>query len=166
MKNTFASILLVAVSLSFLACAKKNEDRLPAQKPDQILAFEVGNNFQNGPQTHVVVMNLTPGSEHTKRIHFRAPRMGTFSLSETNYGIGTGCTNDQPTPNGDYEATFSYMLKDPRTNQFTLPPVQGTSNNLVTSLQMNPGDELMVTMKIKGLSTCEMLEILLSAVFQ
>jgi hypothetical protein len=166
MKKTSALISVVALSLSLIACGKKNEDRQPAQDPDQILSFQVSNSFQNPIRTNVVVTDVTPTSTHSKRLHFRAPRNGTFSLSETNYASGTGCTSPNPTPNGDYEATFEYMLKDPRTNQFNLPVVRGTSNNLVTSLQMNGGDELMVTMKIKGLSSCQLLEIYLSAVFQ
>jgi hypothetical protein len=166
MKKTSALISIVVLSLSFIGCAKKNEDRLPAQDPDQILAFQVSNSFQHPVRTSVIVIDVTPTSTHSKKILFRAPRNGTFSLSETNWSDGTACTNPSPTPNGDYDATFEYNLKDPRTGQFNLPPVRGTSNTLVTSLQMNGGDELMVTMKIKGLSTCQMLEIYLSAVFQ
>jgi len=163
MKKLIICLSVAAIVLAMAACGKnKNDDATPLQDSQQILSFNVGTDFKNAPYTHVVISDLKPGSTHTKKILFRAPRIGTFSLSETNYAFGTGCTNaDQ---NGDYDSAFDYKIKDPRTNQFNLMPL-GETNKLVTTIRMNAGDELIVTMKINGKAQCSLLDIYLSAVF-
>ncbi|MGZ5278315.1 MAG: hypothetical protein ACXWC9_00115 [Pseudobdellovibrionaceae bacterium] len=163
MKKIIICLSVAAIVLAMAACGKnKNDDAAPLQESPQILSFNVGTDFTNAPYTHVVISDIKPGSTHTKKILFRAPRIGTFSLSETNHANGTGCTN--PDQNGDYDSTFDYKIKDPRTNQFNLMPM-GTTNNLLTTIRMNAGDELMVTMKINGKAQCTLLDIYLSAVF-
>lgn len=163
MKKLSISISLISV-LFMTSCgpAAKNE-ATSLSDSDQVLAFEVGQDLQTAPYTHVIVTNVQPGVIQVRKLLFRAPHAGTFRLIENNtYGTATACTSQGA--NGDFSLSFDYKLKDFRTNQFTISAQQNSTAS-GTSVFLNAQDELLVSMFVEGRSVCGMIEILLMALY-
>lgn len=163
MKKLFRALFVVGTVLSIAACSPSKEDAAGQKDPNQILAFEIGTDFQTAPSTRVVFWNFEPNVTYTKKLVYRAPRLGTFSLSESSFGAVSSCADSAT---GDYyKINFDYKLKDNRTQQFDVTAVTN-KHDQIASVRLNQGDELMVTLLVSGPVPCSTLELYLSAIFK
>ena len=164
MKAIFLHVIIsILTATLFVSCGKKQQEE--GGKKNNVQVLETGDSFLSAPQVWVDFGSVTKGKNAQRVLSFEADRKGNLILSKNTFGMGRGCVDSNG--KNDYEVSYKYKRRKVGEDSFRelVPERKDYESPTFDRIDLDEGDLLHITLILKPLVSCSLIEIIIYAQF-